>query len=237
MFDASTFHTTKMAAAGFNGGGALQTGVKVAGTTYFLGEVTQMVIDSRWILIAVVMCCIVDFRLGCQESRMHKAEADKAHNAMLSDFYRFHRSRAIRRSIDKFFNYLFWMVMSMAVGAAFLPHVGIDYIFGAWAGGLVACVCELSSAGGHFLYIHHITVEKRNIKGYVVAFAKALAVAFARQKAGDDVAESIGEAFSEADANVGAASMKPPTQHMDDRGTKEPHSDKRKVEPKTRGNK
>ncbi len=194
MFDSSTFHTTKAAAYGVSGG-ALQTGVKVAGTSYFLGEVTQMVIDSRWILIAIVMCCVVDFRLGCQESRIKKAIADKEHNDMMSEFYRFHRSRAIRRSIDKFFNYLFWMVMSMAIGAGFLPKLGIDYIWGAWSGGIVACGCELSSAGGHFLYIHGITVEKKNLKGYIVAFLRAVAVAIARQKGGADAEEIVENTF------------------------------------------
>ena len=218
-------------------GNGLQTGTRVAGVTIFYSEITQMIVDSRWILIAIVLCCALDFRLGTKESAKRKEAADKEGNKMLGDLYKFHRSRAVRRTMNKFVDYVLLMIVFEAIGAAFLPYVGVSYIYGAWVGGLIACGCELSSAGGHFLYIHGITVEKKNVKGYTLAFVKALAVAFARQKAGDDVAESIGEAFSEADANVGAASMKPPTQHMDDRGTKESHSDKRKVEPKTRGNK
>lgn len=175
--------------------GGTTAAIKTAVAVPFLSEITQMAIDSRWILIAIVMCCIVDFRLGCQESRMHHTEAEKCGNKMMSEFYRFHRSRAWRRSIDKFFNYLFWMVMAMAIGAGFLPKLGIDYIWGAWAGGIVACGCELSSAGGHFLYIHGITVEKKNLKGYIVAFLRAVAVAIARQKGGADAEEIVENTF------------------------------------------
>jgi hypothetical protein len=79
----------------------------------------------------------------------------------------------------------------------------VSYIYGAWVGGLIACGCELSSAGGHFLFIHGIKVEKKNVKGYTLAFVKALAVAFARQKAGDEVAESIEEAFKASPQPLG----------------------------------
>lgn len=177
------------------GGNGLHTGARAAGVTMLYSEITQMVIDSRWIMIAVVFCCLLDFRLGCKDSAKHKEEADKAGNHVLSEIYRFHRSRAIRRSANKFVDYILLMLVSEAIGAAFLPYVGVNYIYGAWAGGLMACGCELSSAGGHFLYIHGVKIEKRNIKGYIMAFAKALAVTFARQKVGDQAGDAVEEAF------------------------------------------
>ena len=173
----------------------LQTGARAAGVTIFYSEITQMIVDSRWILIAIVLCCALDFRLGTKESAKRKEAADKDGNKMLGDLYKFHRSRAVRRTMNKFVDYVLLMMVFEAIGAAFLPYIGVQYIYGAWVGGLIACGCELSSAGGHFLYIHNITVEKKNVKGYTLAFVKALAVAFARRKAGDDVAESIEEAF------------------------------------------
>ena len=205
-------------------GNGLQTGIRAAGVTIFYSEITQMIVDSRWILIAIVLCCALDFRLGTKESAKRKEAADKEGNTMLSDLYKFHRSRAVRRTMNKFVDYVLLMMVFEAIGAAFLPYIGVQYIYGAWVGGLIACGCELSSAGGHFLYIHGITVEKKNVKGYILAFLKALAVAFARQKAGDDVAESIGEAFTEAGANG-------------DSDTGEPKPQRRKAEPKRAKNK
>lgn len=177
----------------------MSTGARAAGVTIFYSEITKMVLDSRWILIAVVLCCILDFRFGVKESSKRKEAADKERNTMLSDLYRFHRSRAIRRTVNKFVDYVLLMMVFEALGAAFLPYVGVPYIYGAWAGGLIACGCELSSAGGHFLYIHGVEVEKRNTKGYILAFAKALAVAFARQKGGDQIGEAVEDAFNEAE--------------------------------------
>lgn len=177
----------------------MSTGARAAGVTIFYSEITKMVLDSRWILIAVVLCCILDFRFGVKESSKRKEAADKEKNTMLSDLYRFHRSRAIRRTVNKFVDYVLLMMVFEALGTAFLPYVGVPYIYGAWAGGLIACGCELSSAGGHFLYIHGVEVEKRNTKGHILAFAKALAVAFARQKGGDQIGEAVEDAFNEAE--------------------------------------
>lgn len=179
-------------------GNGLHTGTRAAGVTIFYSEITQMIVDSRWILIAIVLCCALDFRLGTKESAKRKEAADKEGNKMLSDLYKFHRSRAVRRTMNKFVDYVLLMMVFEAIGAAFLPCVGVPYIYGAWVGGLIACGCELSSAGGHFLYNHGIKVEKRNAKGYALAFAKALAVAFARQKGGEQVGEAVEEAFEEA---------------------------------------
>ncbi|MCH3980490.1 MAG: hypothetical protein LKE41_00955 [Prevotella sp.] len=180
-------------------GNGLQTGTRAAGVTIFYSEITQMIIDSRWILVAVVLCCVLDFRFGCKESVKRKEAADKDGNALLSDFYHFHRSRAIRRSSNKFVDYVLLMMVSESFGAAFLPYIGVPYIYGAWAGGLIACGCEISSVVGHFLYIHGVKVEKKNAKGYILAFVKALAVAFARQKAGDQVGEALEHAFNETE--------------------------------------
>ena len=177
----------------------LHTGTRAAGVTIFYSEITQMIVDSRWILVAVILFCVFDFRLGCKESEKRKKAADKAGNTLLSEFYRFHRSRAIRRSASKFVDYVLLMMVAESFGAAFLPYIGVPYIYGAWAGGLIACGCELSSAGGHFLFIHGVQVEKKNAKGYALAFVKALAVAFARQKGGDQIGEAVEEAFNEAE--------------------------------------
>ena len=49
-------------------GNGLQTGARAAGVTIFYSEITQMIVDSRWILIAIVLCCALDFRLGTKES-------------------------------------------------------------------------------------------------------------------------------------------------------------------------
>lgn len=184
-------------------GNGLQTGTRVSGVTIFYSEITKMIVDSRWILIAIMLCCALDFRLGTKESAKRKDAADKDGNKMLGDLYKFHRSRAVRRTMNKFVDYVLLMMVFEAIGAAFLPYVGVPYIYGAWVGGLIACGCELSSAGGHFLYIHGIKVEKRNAKGYILAFAKALAVTFARQKGGEQVGEAVEEAFEEAGKNGG----------------------------------
>lgn len=195
MTDMMNFIHNREVAAGLN------SGARLGVTTLCWGELTGMAVESRWMIMAIIFCCVLDFRLGCKESRIRYEEAEKDGSKTLMELYRFHRSRAVRRSLNKFVDYLILMFAFLAIGAGFLPVLGINYIYGAWAGGIIACGCELSSAGGHFLFLHGITVERRNIKGYLIAFARAVAVAVARQKVGEEAGDAVNEAFEEMKRN------------------------------------
>lgn len=180
-------------------GNSVHTGVRAFGMTLFSSEITQMLADSKWIWIAIGLLCMLDFRFGCKESRLRRDKALKQGDKVLAEVYKFHRSRAWRRSLNKFIDYLMLMMVAEAIGAGFLPLVGVNYIFGAWVGGVIACLCEMSSIGGHFLYIHNVRIEKRTIKGYLMAFGKGFAVALARQK-DPAMGEAVDEAFRKAES-------------------------------------
>ncbi len=152
-------------------------------------QLSTMIYDTRWMLLFLTLLILADFRYGWGECNKRFTEAEREGDNVLMDAYRWRTSRAIRRTLNKFVDYTVIMFIGLLFGQAFLPRIGVDYIWGAWAMAMCVCVCEANSFFGHFFYLHGITVEKRTIKGFIRAFA----VALARKKDGD-----IGDALDEA---------------------------------------
>lgn len=49
------------------------TGTRAAGMMLFGNELSCMLLDTRWMLIAIVLLIIADYRFGCEESSLrHK---------------------------------------------------------------------------------------------------------------------------------------------------------------------
>lgn len=162
---------------------------KAAWATMLIGELQEIVWDSRWLLLAIVLSIAADFRYGWGECAKRHSEAVKAGDAALADKYRWRGSRACRRTLNKFCDYLLWVVLGTVIGKGILANVGVPYIYGSVAAAVVAVCCEAVSLIGHFFYLHGVGVERRT----VVGFARAFAVAFARRKDAD-----VGDALDDA---------------------------------------
>lgn len=175
---------------------ALGTGTR--GTVFILfgGEIGAMLLDMRWGIMLLILLVLADFRYGWGESAKRYKAAKEEKNDILMEHYRWHTSRAVRRTLNKLADYIVIMLMCGAVGMAIFEPVGLDHIYGAWIGAVIACGCEIVSIFGHFFFLHGIHIEVKGIKG----FFKALVVAFAKRK-DQDVGESIEEAFNETDKN------------------------------------
>lgn len=170
------------------------TTTKTVWLALLLGELQQIIWDARWMLLAILLCIIADFRFGWGECAKRYANAKDEGNKVLIDKYRWRGSRAWRRTINKFFDYLMWVTVGMVVGKAVLGGIGIPYQYGGIAMTGVAICCEAASFFGHFFYLHGVKVEEKTLTG----FLKALAVAWAKRK-NTDMGEALNEAFNETD--------------------------------------
>lgn len=170
-------------------GNSLGTGTRGTVFVLFGGEIGSMLMDMRWGIILLVLLVGADSRFGWGESNKRYKEAVRSHDELHADIYRWHTSRAVRRTLNKLADYIVIMLMCGAVGMAILEPLGVEHQWGAWIGALVACGCELVSIFGHFFYLHGVKVEKKGIGG----FLKALLVALLRKKDKD-----IGDAVEEA---------------------------------------
>ena len=175
-------------------GNELGTGARATVVMLLGGEVTAMVTDMRWGLILIVLLVLADFRFGWGESAKRYKEAKKAGDKAGMEAYRWHTSRAVRRTANKFVDYLVLMLVGGSIGMAILEPIGVSHVFGCWAGAVTAMVCELFSIGGHFFYLRGVKVEEKNIRGFVRAFVVAMA-----KKKDEDVGEALGQAFEEGE--------------------------------------
>lgn len=176
---------------------AMSTGTRGTVFVVFGGEIGAMVVDMRWGIMLLVLLVVADFRFGWGESKKRYNEAVRTHDELHADIYRWHTSRAVRRTLNKLADYIVIMLMCGAVGMAVFEPVGIEHTYGAWIGALIACCCELASIFGHFFYLRGIKVESKTVSGFV----KALLLALLKRK-NRDVGESIEEALEKGSEEV-----------------------------------
>lgn len=170
------------------------TGTRAAGMLFFGSELTSMLYDMRWMLLAVVLLIIADYRLGSEESKMQYRKAVEEGNEVLKERYKFRGSRARRQTANKLIDYLIYMMVGISIGKALLPQLSIDYIWGGWVVAfIIAAFIEIPSSAGHLFYVRGIKVEKRTITGFLKAFVTALA----RNKS-----ENLGNALDEGFKSV-----------------------------------
>lgn len=169
----------------------METGTKVAWLLMMEGEIVSVLTDARWMLVMILLCVIADFRFGWGESHKRYNEAVKAGDTVLADKYKWHTSRAWRRTMNKLMDYIVWITMGMVLGMVALKPFGVDYTYGGVVATLIiVCLCELPSACGHFFYLHGVHVEKKSLMGFIRAFT----VAFARRK-DPDIGDALDEGF------------------------------------------
>ena len=169
------------------------TSTRLIGTSILGTELVTVIFDARWMLIALIVCIIADFRYGWRESSLRHKKALEIGNLTLADKYKWRTSRAVRRSVNKAIDYLVWVSVGMAAGMAVLPRLGIDYTFGGIFASIIAIMCEGKSIVGHFIYLHGVNIEERTIKGFVKAFT----VALIKRKS-----EAIGDAIESGFNNI-----------------------------------
>lgn len=167
---------------------------RITGVGIFGAEAVAVITDSRWVLMLMVVLILADFRFGMRESKKHYEDAKKDGDKIRMDYFKWHPSRAWRRTFNKFADYIVIMLVCQVIGMAVLMPIGVSYQYGIWAGGVIACACEICSIFGHFFYLRGVKVEKRDLIG----FAKALVIALAKKK-DEDAGEALEQAFNETE--------------------------------------
>lgn len=179
--------------------GMAGTGTRALTLSLFWSELAGVISDSRWLLLAIVLCVAADFRYGWGESHRRYERARRKGDKVVMSQYKWRTSRAVRRTVNKLIDYIMWICVGMAVGMAVLSPLGADYRLGGVCAAIVAILCEAKSFMGHFFYLHGVRIEEKSVKGFVRAFV----VAFAKRK-NRDVGEALEEGFEEAGKGRGS---------------------------------
>lgn len=133
------------------------SGAVIGGTFYT--ELLQVLFDLRWAVLFIIVMVFTDFWSGLMASvRVRKED--------------FRLSRALRRTICKFLEYVNFIIFGLLLAKATLEPFGIgsDTTGGA-IGAAAALLIEFDSIYGHVCDIHGIR-KKLSLKRLFVAYLK-----------------------------------------------------------------
>lgn len=137
------------------------------------GELISVVYDLRYMVICSVALILADLWWGYSESQMRKAHAKEKGNATLEEKFKWHKSRALRRTTNKVVDYLTYLVVGALIGLAITEPMDVcSHVVSAALGLGIGCACEIASIIGHVAYVK-MGVEISMIDGWK-AFMKFL---------------------------------------------------------------
>lgn len=117
-------------------------------------ELIGVVYDLRYMVICSIALILADMWWGHSESMKRLREAIKIGNATLQEKFRWHKSRAVRRTCNKLVDYVSYLIVGTLLGMAITEPMGIcDHIWTAASGLLIGGGCELASIIGHVAYV------------------------------------------------------------------------------------
>lgn len=151
----------------------ITSGAFLAGTFY--EELQQVLFDLRWLVLFIVVLVFTDFWSGLTASVKIKKQD-------------FRLSRALRRTITKFLEYINFIIFGSLLAKAILEPFGIGAdITGGAIGASAALLIEFDSIYGHICDIHGIK-SRFSIKRMFVAYIK---------RKNEDVGEAVEEGMKE----------------------------------------
>lgn len=156
-------------------------------------ELLVVVYDLRYMILLSIVLILSDLWWGYSESRIRYRHALEVNKAVLIDKYRWHKSRALRRTANKLVDYLTYLVVGALVGLAITePTQACNHIVTAAIGLGLGCICEIASIGGHVFFVK-LGVEISIIDAWRW-IAKFIGSLFARKsKEIGEIIESMGD--------------------------------------------
>lgn len=132
------------------------TRVATTGGLSFFAEAQQLFWDMRWLIAFIVILIAVDLKFGIENSIK---QGDKIR-----------KSRAVRRTVNKFIDYMCWLLFAGVLGYAIGEPLGVSHTIVSVVVMLLACLSEIDSIAQNFCEAHDIPVF--SIKRFLISIAK-----------------------------------------------------------------
>lgn len=117
-------------------------------------ELSTVVYDLRYMVLCSAALIFADLWWGYSESKKRWYEAKENGNGTLMEKFKWHKSRAIRRTMNKTVDYLTYLIVGAFIGLAITEPMDICTHTEAAAIGLgIGCGCEIASIIGHIAYV------------------------------------------------------------------------------------
>lgn len=156
--------------------------------------------DLRWMLVFLVVLIIADYRFGRRESMVQHQRALEKGDEALAKLTEFRWSKAVRRTCNKFVDYMTLLLVFCLLGIAVTEPYGLcSHIITSAAAVLLAFAAEIVSIVGHFFALKGWKLPKLTWKSVALFFGR-LAASFAKTRSedfGNALDETVQQAFSE----------------------------------------
>lgn len=117
-------------------------------------ELTTVVYDLRYMVLCSAALIFADLWWGYSESKKRWYEAKENGNGTLMEKFKWHKSRAIIRTMNKTVDYLTYLIVGAFIGLAITEPMEIcNHIWTAALGLGIGCGCEIASITGHIAYV------------------------------------------------------------------------------------
>ena len=166
-------------------------------------EAVHAVQDLRWMIVLCIVLIVADFRFGRAESKKLYKKAEAQGNETLMKLYEFRLSRAVRRTCNKFVDYMTLLLVFCITGLALTEPYGLcSHVITAGAAMIIACGCELYSIAGHFCYLKGIKVSKEafSLKNIFLFLGRFIANLLKKKDA--DLGEALEETINDNNKKI-----------------------------------
>lgn len=117
-------------------------------------DLMVVVYDLRYMVLCSFALILADLWWGYSEAKMRYDQAKGSGSAVLTDKFKWHKSRAGRRTANKIVDYLTYLVVGALIGLAITEPMDIcSHVWTAAIGLGVGCACEIASIAGHIAYV------------------------------------------------------------------------------------
>lgn len=119
------------------------------------GDLLAVVFDLRYMVLCSIALILADLWWGYRDAEMHYEHAKDIGNETLADKFKWHKSRAVRRTANKFVDYMTYLVVGALIGLAITEPMDLcTHVWTAAIGLGIGCGCEIASIVGHVAYVH-----------------------------------------------------------------------------------
>ena len=117
-------------------------------------ELIGVVYDLRYMVICAIALILADLWWGYSESQKRWWYANSIHNETLMEKFKWHKSRAMRKTTNKVVDYLTYLVCGALIGLSITEPMEIcSHVWTAAIGMGIGCACEIASIVGHVMYV------------------------------------------------------------------------------------
>ena len=127
-------------------GGNIGKGI---GLVVFSNELTALIYDLRWAVMLCACLIVADLWFGLRSA--------------IAEGKQIRKSRALRRTANKFIDYVMYMLVASMVGMVIEQLGWWQHTNVALCGILLGCFCEFESILGHWATLHGYTFSLRGL--------------------------------------------------------------------------